>query len=284
MLTYLKGDIFSSPAQVLVNTVNTVGVMGKGVALEYKNRYPEMFRYYQGLCDEGKFGVGNLALWKSEDKWILLFPTKKHWRNPSQMEYIEAGLKKFVASYYKMGIESIAFPRLGCGNGQLRWEDVQPVMEKYLSDLPIQIFVYVDQYKEELPEHKQIMAMEKWLHSNVPSIGFSTIKEDIQKRIADDGMLPLQNGKFYHVEWNENIVIIKDGTEKKIEEKLFCRFWNYVRETGVFKTEDLPQEFEDSAEYMIEMLKSLDYLQNIIVSPNGFDFEKDSNGFQYVGK
>lgn len=125
MITYLKGDIFSSPAQVLVNAVNTVGVMGKGVALEFKKRYPEMFKSYERVCDEKQLEIGKLMLWRGAEKWGLMFPIKKHWRNPSRMEYIEAGLKIFADIYIEKGITSIAFPRLGCGNGGLDWKEVR---------------------------------------------------------------------------------------------------------------------------------------------------------------
>ncbi|MBO6283479.1 MAG: macro domain-containing protein, partial [Pseudobutyrivibrio sp.] len=113
MLKYIEGDIFSSPAQVLVNTVNTVGVMGKGIALEYKKRYPEMFNQYKLQCDRHKLVVGKLILWYGIDHWILQFPTKEHWRNPSKLEYIERGLMTFVNKYADYNISSIAFPKLG---------------------------------------------------------------------------------------------------------------------------------------------------------------------------
>lgn len=90
---------------------------------------------------------GKLYLWRKSEKWILLFPTKVHWRNPSKLEYIELGLKKFVDNWKKLGINSIAFPRLGCGNDNLNWNDVRPLMEKYLKDLPIDVYIYVDNYK-----------------------------------------------------------------------------------------------------------------------------------------
>ncbi|MBQ7522725.1 MAG: macro domain-containing protein [Clostridia bacterium] len=143
MLTYLKGDLLSSPAQVQVNTVNTAGVMGKGIALQFKKKYPEMFIVYQRVCEKQQLDTGELYLWKSPEKWVLMFPTKKHWRNPSRMEYIESGLQKFVDNYEKFGIESIAFPKLGCGNGGLEWSVVKPVMEKYLRPLPINIYIYL---------------------------------------------------------------------------------------------------------------------------------------------
>ncbi len=96
MITYIKGNIFDSPAQVLVNTVNTVGVMGKGIAKEFKRIYPDMFVKYRELCENKKLSVGQLWLYKTTNKLILNFPTKKHWRFPSKTEYIETGLKKFA--------------------------------------------------------------------------------------------------------------------------------------------------------------------------------------------
>ena len=126
--------IFESSAQTLVNTINCVGVMGKGLALEFKNRYPTMFDKYKSFCDKGVFKPGVLWIYKAEDgKWILNFPTKIDWRNPSEMSYIEEGLIKFVEIWKEKGITSIAFPLLGCNNGGLNPDEVIPLMEKYLN-------------------------------------------------------------------------------------------------------------------------------------------------------
>ena len=93
MLVYVRTSLFESPAQTLVNTVNTVGVMGKGVALEFKNRYPKMYENYRELCDNGVLTVGKLHLWRGNDQWILNFPTKTTWKKASEYSYIEDGLK-----------------------------------------------------------------------------------------------------------------------------------------------------------------------------------------------
>lgn len=147
MIKYIKGDLFSSPAQVLVNTVNLDGVMGKGIALQFKKLYPDMFAKYQIFCEKKLLDIGKLMLYKSDNKWILNFPTKKHWRNPSTLDYIEAGLQKFVETYKDKNITSIAFPKLGCGNGGLDWNVVKPVMDEYLKNLPIDIYVYEDTFE-----------------------------------------------------------------------------------------------------------------------------------------
>jgi O-acetyl-ADP-ribose deacetylase (regulator of RNase III) len=147
-----RGNIFTSQAQTLVNTVNCVGVMGAGIALECRLRYPHMFEVYQGYCTKGEMTPGKLSLYKGsrknngdiDDKWVLNFPTKVHWKFPSKMEWIVQGLDKFVAVYQAKGITSIAFPVLGSLNGGLNSDDVLDVMQKKLSvcEIPIEIYQY----------------------------------------------------------------------------------------------------------------------------------------------
>ncbi len=152
-IIYRRTNIFKSPAQTLVNTVNCVGVMGKGLAKEFKSRNPAMFRVYKRLCDENAIKPGVLWLWREGSQWTLNFPTKKHWRGPSKLEWIEAGLEKFVDRYEAEGIKEVSFPRLGCGNGDLDWADVRPLMERYLSKVRISVFIH-DYVKDiGLPEH-----------------------------------------------------------------------------------------------------------------------------------
>lgn len=157
MIIYTDENIFMSPAQTLVNTVNTVGVMGKGIAKDFKKYYPLMYQKYRNLSQAGQLDVGKLMISKEEPvfyrrkqtglyrrKWVLNFPTKRHWRNKSKIEYIEIGLKKFVKEYKNKNIESVAFPQLGVGNGGLKWKDVQALMEYYLDkvDIPVYIHLY----------------------------------------------------------------------------------------------------------------------------------------------
>lgn len=146
MVTFVKGDIFKSPAQVLTNPVNCVGVMGKGLALEFKNRYPQMFGDYKSKCNQGKVKPGQPYLWENDSTQVLNFPTKRNWRDSSLIQDIEDGLKYFATSYEKMGIQSIAMPALGCGLGDLKWSEVQPLIVKYLGDLPdLDVYVYEPQ-------------------------------------------------------------------------------------------------------------------------------------------
>jgi O-acetyl-ADP-ribose deacetylase (regulator of RNase III) len=93
--------------------------MGKGIAKDFKLKYPEMYQQYRQFCQKGSLKIGTLWIYRTSPKWILTFPTKEHWKNPSRLEFIEIGLQKFVQTYEKQKIQSIAFPKLGCGNGQL---------------------------------------------------------------------------------------------------------------------------------------------------------------------
>jgi O-acetyl-ADP-ribose deacetylase (regulator of RNase III) len=185
MLIYRRTSLLESPAQTLVNTVNCVGVMGKGLAQAFKDRDPAMFSAYKRVCDQGLLEPGKLWLWRGADNWTLNFPTKKHWRNPSKLEWVESGLQKFAAAYEAQGIKEISFPRLGCGNGGLDWEDVRPLMERYLLPLPIPIFVHDYAVDIGLPEHLEKIA--ETIRSALPSSPtFETFMESL-KRAVDLG-------------------------------------------------------------------------------------------------
>lgn len=147
MLYYVAGDIFESSAQTIVNPVNTVGVMGAGLARAYKERYPKMFAKYKYACEKG-FSTGNLLLSKEDDHWVLCFPTKSNWKNKSNLKYIEDGLRTFRNEYENQGITSAAFPMLGCGLGGLVWQQVKPLLEQYLGDLPIDILIYTGKMED----------------------------------------------------------------------------------------------------------------------------------------
>lgn len=142
MLRFVTGDLFGSKAQTLVNTVNCVGVMGKGVALAFKERYPEMYDDYRRRCEAGEIRPGVLTLYTTTPPWVLNFPTKRHWRNRSRLGDVEAGLKALAEQYKDWGIESLGIPALGCGHGGLDWSNVRPLIEKYLGPLDINVEVY----------------------------------------------------------------------------------------------------------------------------------------------
>ena len=138
----LTGNIFTTKCQTIVNTVNCVGVMGSGIAYECRLRYPEMFKQYVKHCEAGRLDIGMLWLYKSNAKWILNFPTKKHWKYPSKPEYLKSGLQKFIDCYKEKGITSIAFPLLGADKGKLEESLALELMKNYLDKCNIEIEIY----------------------------------------------------------------------------------------------------------------------------------------------
>jgi O-acetyl-ADP-ribose deacetylase (regulator of RNase III) len=143
MVKVVVGDLFESNAQTLVNTVNCVGVMGKGVALEFKKRFPEMYADYVQRCERGEVRLGEPYLFRYlTPPWVLNFPTKGHWRSVAKLDDIVRGLRYLTEHYREWGITSLAVPPLGCGNGQLEWRIVGPTLYRYLDELDVPVELY----------------------------------------------------------------------------------------------------------------------------------------------
>ncbi|PTQ77407.1 O-acetyl-ADP-ribose deacetylase (regulator of RNase III) [Nitrosomonas oligotropha] len=140
MVTYKIGDIFKEDADAIVNTVNCVGVMGRGIALQFKKRFPENFKVYEVACKQKEVVPGKMFIHKTGSligpKYVINFPTKRHWRGASRMEDIEAGLEDLAKVITEFNIKSIAIPPLGCGLGGLDWTEVRNRIESTLSQLP----------------------------------------------------------------------------------------------------------------------------------------------------
>lgn len=147
MIYYTRGNLLEADTEALVNTVNTVGVMGKGVALMFKEAFPDNFRAYSEACKRGEVEVGRMFVTERDaligPRWIINFPTKQHWRSRTRMEWVESGLVDLVRIIRKQGIRSVAVPPLGCGNGGLQWEAVRLRIESAMSELEdVDVWVY----------------------------------------------------------------------------------------------------------------------------------------------
>lgn len=146
-----KGNLFDSEAQALVNTVNCVGVMGKGVALEFRRRFPTMYESYLMTCQKRLLNPGQILPYKHSKPWILNFAVKNDWKHPSKLEWVESCLDKFRKHYQELGISSAAFPWIGSMNGGLPWEQVHNLIRQYLKDLP-HIDIEVIEFDPDAPD------------------------------------------------------------------------------------------------------------------------------------
>jgi O-acetyl-ADP-ribose deacetylase (regulator of RNase III) len=147
MIKIIRGNLLKANAEALVNTVNTVGVMGKGIALQFKRAFPENFKAYEKMSKTGDVRIGKMFTFDLGEmispRFIINFPTKEHWRGNSKLEYIDAGLTDLVNEVRRLRIRSIAVPALGCSNGGLSWYDVRPRIESAFADLVnVEVFLY----------------------------------------------------------------------------------------------------------------------------------------------
>lgn len=151
-INFFRGNLFTSKCQTLVNTVNCVGIMGAGIALEFRYRYPKMYERYVELCQQRQIQIGKLWLYTGEPnrRFVLNFPTKNDWKYESKPEYLQKGLQKFLETYKEKGITSVAFPLLGADKGGLDPEFSREIMERYLSlcDIPVEIYQF-DPYAQD---------------------------------------------------------------------------------------------------------------------------------------
>lgn len=195
MITLARGNILNAETQAVINTVNTKGIMGKGIALQFKKAYPNMFKAYAKACKEGKVAIGKMFVWENDTmfgpSYIINFPTKEDWRKPSKIQYIQDGLQDLVEVIRKYKITSIAVPPLGCGNGGLDWREVKPLIISALEKLPeVKAVLYEpsesrEQYQRETDIASQKMTISRALIIKVLQqycvLGYELTLLEIQK-------------------------------------------------------------------------------------------------------
>jgi O-acetyl-ADP-ribose deacetylase (regulator of RNase III) len=228
MLIYRRTSLLESSAQTLVNTVNCVGVMGKGLAHAFKEREPRMFDAYKAICDRKALSPGKLWLWRGANNWVLNFPTKMHWRNPSRLDWIEAGLEKFVAAHKDQGITEVSFPLLGCGNGGLDWDQVRPIMEHYLKSVNIPVYIHDFAVNVGLPEHMESVAQK--MEQAVPAEwSFDAFMRAVHTAVdlTGDNMVELGTEKPFHaiIRSDNDLVLESDATSWIFEEEAMRGIW-----------------------------------------------------------
>jgi O-acetyl-ADP-ribose deacetylase (regulator of RNase III) len=279
MITYVYSDLFYSPARVLVNPVNTMGAMGAGLAYDFKRYFPEMFTQYQALCRADQFEVGQLLLYKTPHKWVLNFPTKKHWRAESKLEYLEAGLQKFAATFASLNIVSVSFPLLGTGSGNLPIDEVRPLMEAYLGGLPITIFIHI--LPEDDHQHRAGRTrLQTWLQQPPQEVTFDDFWKQVVQAVRKHPDFTTLNGTPQKFQVNAT-PRIKDGRINLkispengqaifIPETQLQDLWQYIRLAGYVLPQNLPAGLEAHSGYIIALLSALEAVQTVeLATGNG---------------
>ncbi|PRQ08875.1 macro domain-containing protein [Enhygromyxa salina] len=290
MLHYVCHDLFESPAQTLVNTVNTVGVMGKGIAAEFKRRYPAMFERYQEHCRTGTLTVGQLYLFRTSNKWVLNFPTKQHWRSPSKLEWIEAGLKKFVAEYEARGITSVSFPQLGCGNGGLDWAHVKRLMDQYLRPLPIPVFIHTRINDPKfVPEHQgdrhPTPVDPKTLSETPESISFHEVLQDFMRLFGHEDAIDIEFSGPPEAEEPPPLpaIEIEDGERRlRVTGESLQHVWNKLLMRGALPAMSLPGFCQQDSALLAHHLQRLRYIESIAFVDGSIDAPELHPGIRFA--
>lgn len=218
MIRFTQGDMFETPADIRVNTVNCVGVMGAGVALAFKNRYPAMFREYKRECAAGRMQPGFMHVWRELDQWIINFPTKRHWKDKSRYDDVEAGLVALREYLFKLGPVKVALPALGCGHGGLDWKKVSAMIREHLEGLDAEIIVFD-------PADSHTVA--KKSHSS-PSTNWRTVRADealFPGMLARVGVKELSySGEVKEDGWESDVAIFVSSkpNEKEMQTAIAC--------------------------------------------------------------
>ena len=217
MIKYIESTIFNTDAEALVNTVNCVGVMGAGIALEFKLRYPEMFAQYKADYDKGIYKVVKVRYFDCGDGKIINFPTKWHFKYPSKLRYIEEGLQNFCNTYRNNGIKKVAFPKLGSNNGGLDWNEVKALMEKYLEPIDAEVYVCLDTLGKAQGVEKEMLEM-------FNSATEAELKQIV--RLTQHQIVNINENKPYKRFW-----MIRET--KTIGEKTYSKLFDYFYRSSI---------------------------------------------------
>lgn len=274
MLIYRRTSLLESSAQTLVNTVNCVGVMGKGLAQAFKQREPQMFEAYKRICDQHMLEPGKLWLWRGSPNWVLNFPTKLHWRNPSKIEWIEEGLQKFVSAYESQGITEVSFPKLGCGNGNLEWDEVRPVMEHHLGKLPIKVYIHDYTKDVGLPEHLETIA-DAVRRTGATAPSFEGFLESLHQivDIGGDRLVELDSNAPFRVAMTapDSLEIEAGGSHWQFEEEALRGVWLELQ-SGVVTRDLAAWTARDAGGQMVSLLSLIPGIRPIEIQRRGADY------------
>lgn len=225
-----------------------------------------MFEQYRAACESGEFRIGSLLLYRSEHKSVLNFPTKRHWKGKSRLSDIELGLETFVDRYEELGISSIAFPQLGCGNGGLDWESqVRPLMERHLGNLPIHIYIHTYGGERDLLDDRSIVELTQWLRHEPPALGFGDVWADLENFVGCE----LKIDDWTITRSDQRSLDFQRGSESiAIDREDMFDLWQQLRSYGLLSKEDIPAIYQRISETLVSLLTRLPYIERTVFLPS----------------
>lgn len=273
MITYVVGEILHSPAQVLVNPVNTVGSMGRGLPRQFKTLYPDMYQQYRQMCRSGRFDIGQLWLYKTPHKWVLNFPIKAHWRDAARLEYIERGLATFADTCADRGIRSISFPMLSAGLGGLDWDsEVRPTLERHLDSLPIPVYIHLYESRNPFAMRWDFEDLKNWLYTIPLWPGLETFWLDLEGLVSRQSRRTrLDNSASFDVRAASGGLVFRDADagEYYCSKAALIALWHLIEGPEYVCAEDLPASTGVPAVLLFSLLAELDYLQPVMLARVG---------------
>jgi hypothetical protein len=275
MIITVYGTLFTSPAHVLVNPVNTHGSMASGLSQKFKAIFPPMFEHYSALCESDSFNIGQLLLYRNAEKWVLNFPIKRHPNAKATLETIETGLLKFVSIYADLHVGSVSFPALGVGEG-LTHDEVLPLLEGYLRPLPITAYLHINDDPFAVPLRADTLA--KRLNGQLEHVTFEAFWRNIVALARKTPhMMTYDNPqKMFQVATREeghrrlSLSLTPEGDETHfLPQSVLRDLWQYVRTTVYSLPQNLPSGLDQIGACVVSLLAKLESFRPIYLQADG---------------
>lgn len=281
MITLVYGDLFYSPARVLVNPVDVTGAMKTGLAADFKWFFPAMFEAYRDHCQTDRFHIGQLMLYKTPHRWILNLPVKRHWRAEATLETIEQGLTLFESAYADYGLTSVSFPLFGTeeSDSPLVTDEVLSLMRAYLDPLPIPVYVHHLPQTDSANTARNRRVLRHWLNGQPVLVDFARFQTDILKLVRERDDFQTDDGHGFRVTATEASgrqrfslkISPRRGESIFLPETQLRDVWQHVRRAGYVLPQTLPSGLDTHAPFLVALLAELPYVQPVRLAAPGSD-------------
>ena len=264
MLITVETEIFYSPARVLVNPVNTAGVMSSGVSAEFKRFFPDAFSRYRSLCEAGRIEPGRLFIYQGDSRTVVHLPVKRHWRTAATAEIVEAGLQKLASVWADQGIHTLALPRFA--EGELDWNTViRPMLEIYLAPLPIPVYLH----HQPIPDtRRSIKQIDQFLNQPAQHQPFSRVWKDFGRIIRRTyGQFATEDGHAFTVAYQDGTrysrLVVTPDNESSVGVSMasLSELWDMLQAARMLLPSQFPSGLESVAPYLIPLFTKMDYIR-----------------------